>query len=244
MSTSRGWVARAYQVSTNRWRRAAVRVRGGRVQRRGDQAARLGRVDDVVDLEELGGVERLGVLLRGGGDLAGPARSRSSSSSIASSSLRRPSRTAPSRPIGPRCAPGQATVSSGSCRLPPDHRLRAEAVAAAQDHRDQRHLQRGAGHQQPGGARARAPAPRRRARPCSPGVSTSDTTGRPNASHSCRKRAALSDAAARDRARHHHGVVGEDADRRARRCAPARSPSRVRSVRAGTSPSPRRPASR
>src|SRR4051812_6582577 len=46
-------------------------------------------------------------------------RSRSASSAIASRSRRIARRTAPSRPIGPRCALGHAIVSTGSWRLPP-----------------------------------------------------------------------------------------------------------------------------
>src|SRR3954452_663098 len=51
---------------------AARRLRGdgGGGERRGDERPRLRRVDDVVDLEQLRGVERPGVLLRGGGDVA------------------------------------------------------------------------------------------------------------------------------------------------------------------------------
>ena len=91
-------------------------VGGG--ERRGDERARLGGIDDVVDLEQLGGVDRLGVLLRGRGDLPHAllalliVRDRLEL-------LAQRQRTAPSRPIGPRWALGQATVSSGSCRLPP-----------------------------------------------------------------------------------------------------------------------------
>jgi hypothetical protein len=48
-----------------------------------------------------------------------------------------------------------------------------------------------------------------------PGVSTSVMTGSPNASHSCRKRAALSAPVAVDRAGEVVGVVGEHADRAA-----------------------------
>jgi hypothetical protein len=42
-------------------------VRGGRGQSVDNQPARVGRVDHVVDLEELSGVERLGVFLCGSG---------------------------------------------------------------------------------------------------------------------------------------------------------------------------------
>ena len=46
-----------------------------------------------------------------------------------------------------------------------------------------------------------------------PGVSHSESTGSPNASHSCRKRAALSALAGVDGAGQVHRVVGDDADR-------------------------------
>ena len=107
-----------HQVSTKRW---SPRARSGAAPRRRasrDQAAGLRRVDHVVDLEERAALIALAFSCA----IAVTSRtrcSRSSSSSIASSSLRMPSRTAPSRPIGPRWAPGHATVSSGSCRLPP-----------------------------------------------------------------------------------------------------------------------------
>src|SRR6266511_5240051 len=41
--------------------------RGGRGERRADRASRLGGVDDVVELEQGRGVERLGVVVCGGG---------------------------------------------------------------------------------------------------------------------------------------------------------------------------------
>ena len=43
---------------------------GGGCQRRSDQPAGIRGIDDVVDLEYLSGVERLGILLRRGGCLA------------------------------------------------------------------------------------------------------------------------------------------------------------------------------
>ena len=106
-----------------------------------------------------------------------------------------PRRTAPSRPIGPRCAPGHATVSTGSCRLPP-------AIACAPNPYPRRRITATIG------TRNAAPATSiRDARRTSdsasaagptmyPGQSISDTTGNPNASHNCSSRAALSEAAA------------------------------------------------
>lgn len=45
-----------------------------------------------------------------------------------------------------------------------------------------------------------------------PGQSMRETTGSPKASHSCRKRAALSDSGAVDGFSGEPGVVGDDAD--------------------------------
>ena len=69
------------------------------VEQRRDPAPRVGRVDHVVDLAVGGHVQAAPALVGGGdGRLEQRARARSASS-IASSSRRMPSRTAPSRPI-------------------------------------------------------------------------------------------------------------------------------------------------
>ena len=93
--------------------------------------------------------------------------SRSSSSSIASSSLRS---AEPHRALEAHRAEVRRRPRDGEQRLVQaagDHRLRAEAVAAAQDHRDERHAQRGAGDEQPRGVAHEAGRLGLRARPSS-----------------------------------------------------------------------------
>ena len=128
--------------------------------------------------------------------------SRSASSAIASSSL---AHRQPDRALEPHRAEVGRRPGDGEQRLvqaAAGHRLGAEPVAAAQDHRDR--AAPGAPRRRRGGARRGAPAPVASASGPTiiPGVSTSETIGSPKASQSCMKRAALSDAVAGDRARH------------------------------------------
>ena len=108
--------------------------------------------------------------------------------------LRIASRTAPSSPIGPRCAPRPGDGEQRLVGAAAEHRLGAESVATAYDHADQRHLQPGAGDQQPRGVPHQRRWPPRRGRPSSRGCRPGTRPGTPNESHSCRNRAALSAA--------------------------------------------------
>ena len=102
----------------------AVPRRGRRARRRrasvaAISAAGLGRVDHVVELEQRRRVERLGVLFGGGGELADALLALGLVGDRLELLAQR--RAAP-RPRGPSARGGrvgQATVSSGSCRLPP-----------------------------------------------------------------------------------------------------------------------------
>ena len=189
----------------------AARVRRRRRQRRGDQCPRLGRVDDVVDLEHLSGVERLGILLRGGGGLPDPLLALI----VVGDRLEFLAQAQPDgaleahRPeMRTRPCHRQHRLVQAAAR----HRLRTEAVAAAQHDRDERHPQRGAGNQQPGGAAHQGL--RLRIGPDHVARAVDERhDGRPNASHSCRKRAALSAAAAVIAPAITMRVVGDDADR-------------------------------
>ena len=81
--------------------------------------------------------------------MAAKAASRSSGSAMASSSRRKPRRTAPSSPIPPSSPVGHATVKIGRWNPPPGHGLGAEAVALAQHHTCEWHRQRCAHDEHP-----------------------------------------------------------------------------------------------
>ena len=131
-----------YQVSTKRCRAPARASAGGAAQRRRDQRARLGRVDHVVELEQRRRVERLRVALR----RPPSARGRAARARPRRRSPRAPCAVAePDRALEPHRAEVGRRPGDGQERLvqaAADHRLGAEAVAAAQDHRDERHAQR------------------------------------------------------------------------------------------------------
>ena len=111
----------------------------------GDPAPGVGRVDHVVELEVRRRVQSLAVLVGAGHHRRRRRASRSSSSSMASSSRRNPRRTAPSRPMPPTSPVGHATVKSGALKRAARHRLRPEPVALADDDREERHGQVRAG---------------------------------------------------------------------------------------------------
>ena len=78
---------------------------------------------------------------------AGPVRA--SASSIAISSLRQPSLTAPSMFMPANSAVGQAMEKNPTKEFCPQHRLRAEAVCLAHDHAEQRRRDIGTHIEQP-----------------------------------------------------------------------------------------------
>ena len=72
---------------------------------------------------------RLAVLVGAGDHASRSVALRSAGSSMAASSLRKPSFTAPSRPMPPNSPVGQATAKTGALKLPPAIAWRAEPVA-------------------------------------------------------------------------------------------------------------------
>ena len=160
---------------------------------------------------------------------------------MASSSLRRPSRTAPSRPIGPRCAPGQATGEHRLVQTAAGHRLRTEASRGAGSPRPAAHAGR---RRRPATAMRAGPAtrPRRPVRPCSPGSRRGrrrDGIGVAQLEEAGR----LVRRPRGDRTGHHHRVVGDHADRAPVDTGQRGDHLRGESAPAGRSPIPRRPVS-
>ena len=89
----------------------------------------------------------------------------------------KPSLTAPSRPIAPSSAVGQPTVEQRLVQAAAGHRLGAEPVGLAQDHRDERHPQVGADDEQPRAVADERRSPRRPARPSSPACRSARGSG-------------------------------------------------------------------
>src|SRR5690606_21881588 len=97
--------------------------------------ARVGGVDDVVDLEELGGVHRRGVLLGERGELPDATLALL----LVGDRLELAPHAEPDRALEPHRTEVRAGPRDGEDRLverPADHRLRAEAVTATEDDRD------------------------------------------------------------------------------------------------------------
>ena len=173
-------------------RRRFVRVRRRRRERRRDQAPRLGRVDHVVELEEGGGVERLRVLV---GVRRPSPRTRSLALvvvvdrvELAAEARAGPRPRAPSRRARPSASRPSAAARAGCRRPSPGRRARRPCAGSPRPAAPagSRRRRRGASS---GG---RAPSPRRRGRPSSPACRSARAIGRPKASQSCMKRAALS----------------------------------------------------
>src|SRR3954453_8129041 len=112
-----------------------------------DERARFGWIDHVVQLEELRGVDRLRVLLRGRGHLAYALLTRL----VVLDRLELLAQPQPHRPLEAHRAQMRRRPGDREHRLVQaagHHRLRSQAVATAQYHGDERHVQRRAGDQQ------------------------------------------------------------------------------------------------
>jgi hypothetical protein len=161
-----------------------------RRERRRDQRPGLRGIDHVVELEQRRRVQRPGVLLGQRGEVAdAPLALALVGDRLELLAQAELDRALEAHRPEVRRRPGdreQRLVQAAG-----DHRLCAQSVGAPQDHRDEGHAQRAAGHQQARGVRTR-PVASAFGPTIIPGVSTSETIGRPNASHSCMKRDALS----------------------------------------------------
>ena len=202
------------EAATRRRRSGARRgpARGcRRGEGRGDQAACLGRVDHVVDLEEGGGVERLGVLFGGGGEVADAALALGlvvdRLELLAQGELDR-ALQAHRAEVGGRPGDGEQRLVHAAA----GHRLGAEAVAAAQDHGDQRHAQGRAGDQQAGGVADQAGRLGLGADHHPRGVDQRDD-GQAEGVAELQEAGRLVGGVAGDRAGHVAGVVGDHAER-------------------------------
>ncbi len=104
-------------------------------ERRGDQRPRLCRIDDIIDLEQGGGIQGLCVSLCGIGEVANPLLTLL----LIGDRIELLSQCQPDRALKAHWAEVSCRPGKGEQRLvqaAPYHRLSAEPVASAQDHRD------------------------------------------------------------------------------------------------------------